>query len=311
MSRVEVLANSRDNLSVKFSQLIRIVSRLNKVAIVFEGEDEKYYSTRLNYFIKSSDWEGLNAGGKKKVIKLREFVREHEVYSNAKCLFFVDHDFDDNSNISSFQDLYITPCYSIENLYLSEEVFKSIINAEFHLSESADVIQDYTKAMSLYRATKSQYLEAISNFNYMIRELRKLEEIGLISGKLNINNINFDSLVTVNLGDVVVNYDENNFKSLFPDLNSDIAIDSQSSEAYFSDKSKELWFRGKQNIEFLREFLIKLKADRVKKKSRDIFEERSKVRLTLATGNTISELSNYAETPECLKAFLRSQNFIQ
>ena len=311
MSRVELLAESRDNSSVKFSQLIRIVSRLKKIAIVFEGEDERYYSMRLNNSIRSSDWEGINAGGKKKVIKLRELVREHEVYSDAKCLFFVDSDFDDNSSISNFQDLYITPCYSIENLYLSEEVFKSIINAEFHLSESMDIIQDYEKAMSLYRTTKNQYLEAISNFNYMIRGLRELEKNGLISGKLNINNINFDSLVTIGLGSVVTNYDKNDPKSLFPNLDSNITIDLEVSEAYFSNKSKELWFRGKQNMEFLREFLTKLKTDRAKKKDRFIFKERSKVKLTLATGNTISELSHYAETPECFKNFLENQSFIQ
>ncbi|MCH2559469.1 MAG: hypothetical protein MK005_19520 [Alcanivorax sp.] len=49
MSRVDLLVKARDNLSVKFMEFTRIASKKkSKYALFFEGEDEKYYSVRIN-----------------------------------------------------------------------------------------------------------------------------------------------------------------------------------------------------------------------------------------------------------------------
>jgi hypothetical protein len=59
----------------------------------------------------------------------------------------------------------------------------------------------------------------------------------------------------------------------------------------------------------MRIFLTQLKADRNIKAGRKVFKEKGNVKLQLTKGNTISELSQYADTPQCLRDFLLRQNF--
>lgn len=310
MSRVETLKDSRDSISVKFLEFTRIRCKsTNQIAIFFEGEDEKYFSGRINIIRPDIRWSGINSKGKSNVISLRNKIRKHSTYKDSPCLFFVDSDFDSNKEISNANDIYLTPCYSIENLYFSDTVFEKILAAEFGLSDTTDEHECYKKALELYVVTKKSYLQEIKYFNFLIRELRVMEQNGSIGGRLNINNLSIDDLISINLGYVTKQYDEKKPQQIFPELSSEIQISLQESENYFIELSADQWFRGKQHLEFLRVFLVKLKEDRCNTKSRTIFKSKGKVKLHLTKANSISELSQYAETPNCLKEFLVRQNF--
>jgi hypothetical protein len=309
MSRVDSLVNARSNVSVKFLEFTRVASKGQDIyAVFFEGEDEKYYSVRINNIRPDISWSGINSGGKSNVISLREKIRSHPTYCVSLCMFFVDADFDDNSSIMKFDDLYITPCYSIENLFITSEAFKRILNAEFGVSNSDESNQCFVKSVETFEHTKSCYLEAIQPFNTLIRELGFMEERGEMAFKLNINNINFNSLIHIKLESVEKLYDEKQPKSLFPDLQDDVNVSLKNSEEYFTNYPGELWFRGKQNLEFFMIFLSKLKEDRCKKENRTVFKNRGNVKLMMSKVNCISELSQYADTPVCLKVFLDKQN---
>lgn len=308
MSRVSTLIKARKQPSVKFMEFTRIIAK-NKVAFFFEGEDLKYYSVRIDAIRPDLRWAGVDCGGKDKVLTLREDIKEHPDYYMSPCLFFVDSDFDDNSEVEKFNDTYITPCYSIENLYISTNAFEKIMESEFKTSPSIDNFLEFEKALEAYESTKESYLEKIRGFNYIIRELRCLENKKVITGKLNLNDLPLKDLVSIDLGCVTKNYDENNPHQLFSSINSNITFDLKNSERYFSTLSPELWFRGKQHLDFFRSFLVKLINDRNAKNSRKVFTSKGKVKLNLTHGNCISELSQYADTPECLVSFLRRQSF--
>ncbi|MUK42438.1 DUF4435 domain-containing protein [Aliivibrio fischeri] len=311
MSRVDVLKSSRDSVSVKFMEFTRIVSKNeNRVALFFEGEDEKYFSGRINNIRPDIVWSGVNSKGKSNVIKLRNKIRCHAVYKNSPCLFFVDHDFDSNVDICNFTDVYITPCYSIENFYISNSTFERVLTAEFGLSDATEEYKCYQKAIDIFKDTKNKYLEAIAPFNFLIKEIRDKEEKGEIEGNLNINNLVIDDLVSINIGSVKKKFNESVPNSIFPELPSDLAISLSDSEEYFKGRCSEKWFRGKQHLEFFRSFLIKLKEDRGNKAVRKIFNKKGKVKLNLTKANSISELSQYADTPNCLKQFLEHQEFL-
>jgi hypothetical protein len=312
MSRVEVLKTSRNSISVKFLEFTRIVSKsTNRVAIFFEGEDEKYFSGRINNIRPDIKWSGVNSKGKFNVVELRTKIRKHPVYQNSSCLFFVDRDFDSNADINGLNDIYLTPCYSIENLYISNSTFERIIAAEFGLSDTTEEHKCYEKLLNIYIKTKDSYLQEIKYFNCLIRELRKMEYKGTINSRLNINNLSIDDLVSVNIGNVVKKYNENAPFSLFSELPHDLQVCLQSSEDHFAELSAELWYRGKQHLEFLRVFLGRVKEDRCKKTSRILFQSKGNVKLSLTKANTISELSQYADTPPCLKEFLERQHLPQ
>lgn len=311
MSRVEILKKSRNSISVKFLEFTRIISKKkNRVAVFFEGEDEKYYSVRINTIRPDITWSGINSQGKSNVLSLRDKIRNHSTYKEAPCIFFVDSDFDENTAISKYSDTYITPCYSIENLYMSDKVFENILNAEFGLSDTTEDHQCYENALNTYKKTKKSYLISIREFNYLIKEIRRLENENKLKTKLNINNLSIEKLITIRLGKASKIYNENNPKEIFPELPDNKKISLQASQEYFNDLSEELWFRGKQHIDFLRIFLSHLKTDRSSKKARIVFKDKGKVRLNLTKANTISELSQYAETPYCLRKFLEKQLFI-
>ena len=308
MSRVIELSQARDSLSVKFMEFTRVSKSKNKIAIFFEGEDEKYFSVRINNIRPDIYWTGINCGGKRKVIALREKIRTHAFYKKAACLFFIDADFDDNSEYSSFYDTYVTPCYSVENLYIKTSAFRRVLNAEFGISEACESSSCFNLCVTMYENAKEDYLNKIADFNFIIRELRIMERCNDIKTTLNINNISFDSLIKINLDKIEKNYNEQCPKSIFTEIEDDINIDLSPSKEYFSKKSHEIWFRGKQHLEFMRIFLTQLKTDRTIKNGRKIFKEKGNVKLQLTKANAISELSQYAETPQCLRDFLLSQN---
>lgn len=306
MSRVNALIKARGNLSVKFMEFTRIASK-GKYAVFFEGEDEKYYSIRINSIRPDIKWSGINGGGKSNVVELRRRIRQHETYSAAPCMFFVDADFDDNSAFFELGDIYVTPCYSVENLYISSDAYIRILSAEFGINDSREDEQCYTNSIRVFENTKSAYIDAIKPFNFLIRGLRLMEKRGDLEGRLNINNVKFEDLVRIDLEVAEKVYDEKNPKSLFPDLREELVVELDDSEQHFANLSGERWFRGKQNLEFFRIFLEKIKAERCRRDSRQIFKDKGNVKLQISKGNCISELSQYADTPPCLKEFLEMQ----
>jgi len=304
MTRVEKLKESRDSLSVKFLEFTRATSK-GRTPAFFEGEDEKYYSIRIDNIRPDINWSGINCGGKANVLSMRERIRRHETYRNHACLFFVDSDFDDNKEIVEFDDLYLTPCYSVENLYFTESAFSRLLSAEFGINDACIEHECFVACMEKYRDLKNQYLDAISGFNYLIKEIRVIERSGTLAGRLNINNVSIDDLVGIELSEVSKRYNENSPKLIFPELSEDLKVELDNSEEYFSDRHGERWFRGKQHLEFYRIFIGKIKVDRCKKSGREIFNKKGNVKLQLTKANAISELSQYAETPQCLRDFLQ------
>ncbi|MBV1788346.1 DUF4435 domain-containing protein [Marinobacterium sp. D7] len=303
MSRVAALKKSRDSLSVKFLEFTRVVSK-GKVAAFFEGEDEKYYSIRINTIRPDISWTGVNCNGKFNVVNMRSRIRKHTTYRKYSCLFFVDSDFDDNKELYGLTDIYLTPCYSVENLYISDSAFKRVLSAEFGLNDTCEEHECFELCISRYCEIKSQYLDMIEGFNLLIKEVRLIEQSGDSAGKLNVNNVNIEDLVEINLSEVKKVYTESSPRSIFPELQENLEISFDSSIEYFKGKSGELWYRGKQNLDFYRIFLSKLKSDRCRKIGREFFSNRGNVKLHLTKANSISELSQYAETPECLRKFL-------
>lgn len=304
MSRVDILAHARDEESVKFKEFMQITSK-REVPVFFEGEDARYYGVRINTIRADIEWGGIDCGGKSKLLKLRGDIRTHSHYKNSVCLFFVDADFDDNKELLDYSDTYVLPCYSIENLYISDKAFKQILSAEFKISEHGEDSTCFNNVVATYQKVKNDYLSAISAFNYWLRAYRLMDKNESEKDHLNINNINFNALIKLDLQAAEAVYNIDNVHLLFPNRDQSIEVDMQDSANYFKAFDKELSFRGKQHLEFFKKFIMLLKDDRCKKEAREVFSKRGKVSLALG-GNVISELSQYADTPECLSVFLRN-----
>jgi Protein of unknown function (DUF4435) len=89
-------------------------------------------------------------------------ITTHKEYDKYKKAFFIDRDF--NPSLPAHNPpIFETPCYSIENLYVSFDVFKAILINEFHLSEVSD--SAFETCLTLYMKMQNEYHDAIMLFN--------------------------------------------------------------------------------------------------------------------------------------------------
>lgn len=95
----------------------------------YEGEDGKYYNQKIKDII-GENIITIKAGNKTEVLKAWRKIKADNNYSNVKKCFFVDRDMDDIPEDKD-DDLYITPCYSIENLYVSKKHSLIFCNQSF------------------------------------------------------------------------------------------------------------------------------------------------------------------------------------
>ncbi|WMT13681.1 DUF4435 domain-containing protein [Serratia fonticola] len=305
-NRVDSMHASRTIPSVKFLEFTRMFSyHGNKcISAFFEGEDSKYYTVRVNNIRPDLDWHSINCGGKSNVIVLRKMIRDNSAYSDAYCMFFVDADFDDNLDISSMHDVYITPCYSIENLYMDEQCVRNLLNSEFNLSTFCDESECYEYAVSEYKRLLAEFNSIMLDFNIWVKIYIEKQAAG-VPVELNIKNIELSDLVSFR--DFKLERVYGDEISIFPKAYKiNITDYSRVKGELEIDKATSI-FRGKQLIDFLRIFLEEIKRDRQKREGRVIFKQKGVVKIMLTKNNILSECSQYAITPQCLISFLNSQ----
>ncbi len=305
MSRVELLRQARVSYAVKFREFIVLYSKCktsNTIICFFEEEDSKYYGIRIRIKMPEYEFKTIQCGGKQNVIKLCEIIKGHKEYKRATVGFFIDRDFDDPIKGYLAKYIYETPCYSIENLYTTSDSVSRILRDEFKICEVSEDDTTIEECMELYYDTQSKFHDAIEEINIWIMYQRELYKNKPIN-RLNINNVRLDRLVTINIGSVIKKYEISNIREMFPE-SINITGDKIAERLSCINKSQRgRVFRGKYEIEFLRKFLALLKQDR-NNSTPMFFKKKIKVKISLSKENIIGELSQYADTPECLLQYL-------
>lgn len=301
MSRVELLRQARVSYAVKFREFIVLFSRCktsNAIICFFEEEDSKYYGIRIRIKMPEYEIKTIQCGGKQNVIKLCELIKGHEEYKKARVGFFIDRDFDDPIKGYLSKYIYETPCYSIENLYTTSDSVSRILREEFNICEVSDDDTILEECINLYNNIQSKYHEAIEELNIWIMYQIEYYKSNPVN-RINLNNVRFDRLVTINIDSVIKKYEISKIKEMFPE-SIDITGEKIAERLSYIDKSQRgRIFRGKYEIEFLRKFLTLLKKDRNNSKP-IFFKKKTRVKISLSRENIIGELSQYADTPECL-----------
>jgi hypothetical protein len=269
----------------------------------FEGEDVKYFGFRIDEALSSPPRCNIECSGKLgvlRLLKLFEKKKKRKKYAHAWAAFFVDRDFDDDADHPSHDALYVTPCYSIENLYVTTTAVGKMLQDEFRLADQPD--NDLSNAIGLYETALNSFNEAMEELNVWVFINREREKNGQAS-RLNLSNWNLEQLVQVDLNGVKAKY-------TLADLNAKLQNGTVITEAEIRARAKTLaakdgtqLFRGKFLAEFLRLFLRDLKEDR----RSDVpvhFAQKGIVPLSVSRRNLLSELCQHADTPPCLRTFL-------
>jgi hypothetical protein len=297
MSSVKTLRESRDKAVVVFVEFTRLYKQYpSALYCFFEGEDSKYYGVRIKNIIKPEKDFYLTCSGKDGVLGIHKMLSSRKYYANVRAAYFIDRDFDKSISERGLNEIYETPCYSIENFYTSVQCFSEVLRSEFKLMESDE---NFERCVSLYIKLQEEFHNAVELLNTWIACQRDK------SSQLNISGISVSRFVKIELNQITKKYVIDELYRMFPGA---IAISQEELDARLTElrsSTRQKSFRGKFEIEFLRKFLEKLKHE-ANKGNYPYFTRKFKVVLSLSESNIISDLSQYADTPECLYSYLKS-----
>lgn len=301
-SLLKEMKESRSNFTVAYTWLVSIENELlsegKENTFFLEGKDDiKYYIIAFKNSNVKFDYFYLE--GKQNVINAREYIKK-QYKGKIKTKFFIDKDFD---NLETKDDLYVTPCYSIENLYVSDQCFREILRCEYGLNKSIEEDQeDFQILLSLYKERKKEFLDCIEDFMFWfyLHSANKESDLSKFQGKLFSSEL---PLVGFSLHGIEKKYDFNTLKELTGNPLKYTQKDIDEFNKTISKDKREKFYRGKDMIEFLKEFL-KVSIQEINKRNSSVFKYKRKVNFQISN-NILSSLAQYSEIPESLKEFLK------
>ncbi|MCU0444403.1 MAG: DUF4435 domain-containing protein [Microscillaceae bacterium] len=304
MSYIEELRKSREKPQVAFQEFALSTGRFSDYLFCFwEGKDNAYYVPRIKRF--TNNYHSIKCGGRAQVLAVYELIINKSEYDNYKKGFFIDRDFNEPLPPKN-PPIYETPCYSIENLYVSVEVFKEILKNELHLSEVSDTAFEVCVKLFVDRQKEFHSATNLLNAWYAcLIEIRNKE--GLQTGAKLDDKLPKD-FVEFSLSSISSNYDLEKIKLTFPNatpINEDV-LNVKIVE--FSSCEQRLVFRGKYEMQFLIKLIQLLLQDANNAKT----TLKEKINFAFGDGSSISNeqainiFEGYAETPESLIEYLKT-----
>jgi hypothetical protein len=302
---IDELRNSKDKPQVAFQEFaLSTGTHPNHLFCFFEGKDNAYYVPRIKSI--TADYYPVKCGNKNAVLGVYALIINKPEYNKYKLGFFIDRDFNQSIGIKT-PPIFETPCYSIENLYVSLSVFKEILTNEFHLSATTDK-QLFDTLLKLYEDRQKEFHTAVLLFNSWyacLIEKKRIENLKTTGAKLDEKLP--QGFVDINLNQVTSNYDLDKIKERFPNA---IEIDENILNAkidVFKSIEQHKVFRGKYEMEFLLQVIKKILSDSYT--SHNIVP--TKIKFSFGNGGSLSQeqllniFSTYAETPQELIDYLQ------
>lgn len=269
----------------------------------FEGnEDRFYYSIRIDLLSATNDNIGFICGGKEKVLKVHKLIKDNNYYRNVKTSFYIDSDYDKNE---INPDIYITPTYSIENLYCTKESFEKILISEFKMNSGDN---DFIKCVENYLYIQDKFNEQTLLLNAWLACQADYRNEHKTYTYLKIDNkvkTFFDKIVLTDLSAIKALQEiktKVDIENIFVD--SPVIEDSKLEEKveYFKTINKSDKFRGKFILRLLENYLCRLQS--ISGVNPEMFEKKYSSNLRFEYATICSNLSQYATTPNCLKDYI-------
>lgn len=285
-----MLGRAESIASTAFARFNHAISQHDTTTLYcfVEGHDYPYYQIRIEN-ISNKECELIDSKGKKGVLEIYNLLKNKPEYDKYKKLFFVDRDYDDNSNINN--EIYITPGYSVENFYGSIDCFKKIIKGTYHIYEDNP---KYNLCIELFNQLSTDFINATSCFCgwYRCAKKKPNHEIKLKeSFPSNYASFENESITRFD-------YDLNVLNEAYPNVD-DVTIDEfNESLGYIDNNISKI--RGKYVMQFVEFVIKKLNND---SKTRKIYTD-SKVEFEPNRKTLIARLSAYADSPGCLRSYI-------
>jgi Protein of unknown function (DUF4435) len=304
MSYIETLRKSKEKPTVAFEEFMLSKRRFpNYLFCFFEGKDNAYYIPRIKRF--TNQYCPIKCGGRDSVLTVHQLIKNRIEYNRYKKAFFIDRDF--NQALKPHHPpIFETPCYSIENLYVSVGVFKEILINVFDFSLASDETA-LNHCLQFFTNRQNEFHTAVLLFNAWYACLVAIRnETGTLTGVKLEDKLPKD-FIEITLQTVRVNYDLDKIKATFPMANPVLQTDLDAKLVEFASCDAQKTFRGKFELHFLIKFIQLILNDSTKNKT--VLSEKIKFAFgdagNLNNEQAIHIFTGYAETPERLIEYLQ------
>lgn len=290
----DLIQEEKNSDAVAFLRFALLTSKgIDSYFCFVEGYDSPYYEPKISG-LTSFQVYPIVCGNKKNVLRVCELIKNIHLYNNYKKGFFVDKDYDIDNDKYSNKGIYVTPCYSVENLYANFSVLTRILRCEFNLTE---VDSSFTKLKELYEYEFSAFINATKLFNSWYACIKSLPT----ENKINLDNSFPETFATIEITRINSNYTYEDIKIKYPDA-SEIENSELNRMETLLCENYEMNCRGKYTLEFFYKFLKHLIDDANNTSSRNYF--RKKTKFSLSKAIMISQISQYSLFPNCLRDYI-------
>jgi len=294
MNPKELISKARNSPTVGFHKFVLLHSEFKTdLFCFFEGKDTQYYFPRI-FEHYGEEHHPIVCGNKKTVMQTFELVSSK--YKHCKTAFFIDNDYDDEND--ELEGVYKTPCYSIENLYCTENVLSRILKNEFMLNV---LDEEYISVMKLFNNEQVDFHNATKLFNAWYATAKDKAKRNDTIVNANLDERFPKEFVTLKIGNITQHYTLENILQKFPHA---IQITQSEIDEYckkFDFTNPTMKFRGKYEIEFFYKFLRYIIDDA--NTTKKILKTKSK--FNVDQSQLLSQISQYSETPNCLIEYLK------
>lgn len=301
MSRVEAMRQARDFEVVKIQSILKEHSSDPDVLIcIFEGEDAKYYGSRIDSVFRDRNRKNIKCKGREKLLKLKSKVESNKYLSKVKILYFADRDFD--FNYTTHDNIYFTPCYSIENLYVGSDVLDRILCDEVGICSIEE-----KEIYDLLHGNFETYLkqadsELLPLHSWLMCQVKMSESDTSI--ELNLNNTKVEDFIKIACQKIESKYDIQSLYEKFSHSKKIGEEELENSSGLLLKNAGHISYRGKYMLEFFGAIVNKMLQECNVKGDQGHFGVTRKSKFLISQDSVLSTLSQYARTPKCLTDFL-------
>lgn len=295
MNLLQRMENECDCIEVIFQDYIQSRNLYN-IFVFFEGKDDfKYYCARLSLITGERVYKHYICQNKRNVIEIYRMINaKASKKNNEKLLYFIDRDFDKSNDLP--HDIYVTPVYSIENFYVTDNAFKRIIKGELGFSDemNEEDKRDFEAGVSYLIEKRDEVINSMIYANAWYSLQCNVKNVGKQNPKLSAIK-DFDIIKDVT--------NKDRLEEMVPFSVALSETDIENEMQYLREDPVGR-LRGKYFEQTIPFYINKLFEDSNKKKNRVIFSKRRKVNIVIGKDNMISILSNYADVPEGLYQYI-------
>ncbi len=294
---IEKLRRERENANKLLIQYNKIRSRHEGALVcAFEGYDDvTFYETMFGKISANIGYVPYVCLGKDKVLQLRQILARNVASDSHLVRYFVDHDFDGLKGHPPAENLYVTPCYSIENLLVEQVVLEGLLRAEYRCHDEY-ASQDVEVIGKLFDDRVGEFIACMHDVNCFLHAARTQ---GIVLASVD-NDIK--KYLRISLGAIAVNEQAAALHTLIGYASApDEATLAASLPAFEALDPMKDW-RGKFWFVFFCKFLALLKEDRGAKNPQYFTQKAS---MTFAPeGDIIRSMASMIAVPQCLHQFV-------